>query len=336
MRKQPYAGVEIIGFKSNVNQAFASLTGYALQARTRLTKNGKKGWSLAVLVPTKKMTRQVSDSFRVPFGTMPSIGHSAAVDMDAAILSAEIIAFLMQPHEDPRHLSTFIGLLCDYFRGRDGDAPSRTGLDKADAVRSAYTKCHAAKGKGKPFPTNSIYVAIQATYDEVSALTLTGDPDTDWRAVRSVLAKGACPRLNEIADEVRNIRLLDRGTQLRQALSQDWRDNNAYQNALAITRLAFVQEHFSTSQRPETGVVVMNMHKAKGKQFDEVIIFEGWPIRVKSKIVSNPDRIIRSNSRDEGLSQARQNFRVSVTRAKQRTTILTPHDDPCVLLLSDA
>jgi DNA helicase-2/ATP-dependent DNA helicase PcrA len=264
---------------------------------------------------------------------MTEIPHTAAIEMEAAILGAEIIAFLMQPDVGGRHFEQFIRLLRNYFHGKGADTPAQSDLKEAERILNAYNDWLARRGAGRDIKKNSILIATLTVYSAVRALALTGDPDKDWRAVRRILEDGACARLKGVAEEARNIRLLERGTQLRQELSQDWRDNGAYANALAITQRAFVQEHFSTNAKPESGIVVMNMHKAKGKQFDEVIIFEGWPRKVKGKIVANLDRIVWGNARENCSDQARQNLRVSVTRGKRRTTILTPKDDPCILFL---
>lgn len=330
--RNTYEGVEYEPFESNGNQAFATLAGHTLQARKRLIKSGKKKWSLAILVPTKKMTRSVSDVFRSPLGSMPVIQHTAAIDMEGAILAAEVVAYLLQQNSGNNGYAGCVDLICAFYRGKNGDSSSVTNLKEADALKKSFDNCAAKAAAGRKLPGGSSFIAIREAINATRSLALTGDPDNDWIAVRGVLEESACPRLKEIASEVRNIRLLERGTQLRQALSADWRTNSAYKNALSIVRQAFVQEHFSMAGRPETGVIVMNMHKAKGKQFDEVIIFEGWPRIVRGKVVSNSDRIVRNNVLSGDMNQARQNLRVSVTRAKMRTTILTPKSDPCVLL----
>jgi DNA helicase-2/ATP-dependent DNA helicase PcrA len=332
-RDEPYQGVEYEGFASNPNQAFASLVAQVLQARQRLIALGRRDWSLAILVPTKRMTRLVSDNLRAPFGNVPPITHTAAVDMEGPILAAEVIAFLLQQRSHSGCFDEFVDVLCSFFEGRGGAAPKKGHLSDAARFRSALEKWNGCLAKGKVPPGNSVLQTAFAVQQAATAISLTGQPDADWTAVRAVLEAGACTRLAEVAQEARNVRLLERGTQLRHSLSQDWRDTGGYKNALAVTRQAFVQEHFAMAHKPESGIIVMNMHKAKGKQFDEVIIFEGWPKRVKGEIVGNPDRIVGGNSNSGAMTQARQNFRVSVTRAKIRTTIMSPNDDVCVLLI---
>ena len=82
---------------------------------------------------------------------------------------------------------------------------------------------------------------------------------------------------------------------------------------------ALTQEHFSLNTKRWNGISVMTIHKSKGKEFDVVIVYEG---RYHNKIVSSPER----------KEQAILNLRVAVTRAKEHTYILTPDDEPCLLL----
>ena len=330
--KSEYVGIAFCPFPSNRNQAYAALVTQVLQARARLIATGRRDWSLAILVPTKRKMRLVSDILRDPFGNVPAIAHAASIDMDGPILGADVIAYLLQQARAEDDLDQLVHLMCHYLRGRGGADPGKGDLADAARLETALAKWNQRIAMGQAPHANSVIRAVAGVLSASQQVVMVGDPDKDWIAVRATLADGACPRLKAIANDSRNVRLLERGTLLRNTLEQNWRERGRYADALDITRLAFVQDHFATAQRPETGIIVMNMHKAKGKQFDEVIVFEGWPVRVGKEVKANPDRIVRENKGDGDLSQARQNFRVSVTRAKSRTTIMTPGDDVCVLL----
>jgi len=152
---------------------------------------------------------------------------------------------------------------------------------------------------------------IQAIAAARMVIALTGDPTADWIAVRGLLDAATHDSLKAVAEDARFIRLLNRGTQLRETMAERWRATGTYTGARQIVSAALLQEHFSNSTRVWTGVNLMTIHKSKGKEFDEVVIFEG----------SRNGRLLRENATPREIEQARLTLRVGVTRARQRTRL---------------
>ena len=152
-RQKSYNGIDCRLYVPYKDQAMAAIVTTTYKARKRLADAGRKDWSLAILVPTKKMTRLVSDAFRAPPAGMTEIPHVAAIELEAAILGAEVIAFLMQPDVGGQHFERFIDLIRNYFHGKGGAAPTQGALKEAETVQKAYNEWlvqHAAgKGSGR-------------------------------------------------------------------------------------------------------------------------------------------------------------------------------------------
>ena len=328
-RDEDYVGIEIVPYRSHGGQPLTKLITTTYAARSRLVAGDSKDWSLAILVPTKKMTRVVSDALSSPPAGMAQISHSAVVDMEAIVLSAEVVAFALQTVKGEEEFTDFVSIICDYFEGRGGDKPTKGSLNEAANIRKQREKYLS---KGGTISKTSILTPIVACFEKLLVTELSGNAESDWLTVRKIMEDAGCKRLKQIAEEVKNVRLLEKGEQLRSSLVQDWRDNGRYKGALNVIRQSFLQEYFSTKSKPETGVVVMNMHKSKGKQFDEVILFENWPSVYRGEIKANYHRFVWGNLVENVDDQSRQNLRVSITRGKKRTTILTPRANPCVLL----
>ena len=58
-------------------------------------------------------------------------------------------------------------------------------------------------------------------------------------------------------------------------IAEVWRSQGCYHNARALLDAALVEDQFVATTRRHLGVTVMTIHKAKAKEFDEVIVFEG-------------------------------------------------------------
>lgn len=320
-----YKDVHCIGYPFRKGKGIhLNLKCVVIDSLRRLRTAGNTGWSLAILVPTKKLMLDVSDFLEskqeLSKGrVLPEINHEVALETSGPSLAAVLIAGLMEGGEtDLEVANRLIHNLSEHIRGRKGDdPPSKAHLAISNALFE-YVNTENIRGKKRKF----IVDECLRIASECRKISFNGDPVKDWLIVRNTLDGSECDVIKQVAIDAKYLRLLHKGAQLRSSLGILWRDNTNYSGAANAVRNALLQEHFSASTKVWTGIHVMTMHKAKGKEFDEVIIYEGY----------YQGKIVRDNATDREVNQSLLKLRVAVTRAIKRTTILSPSNQMCKFL----
>ena len=285
---------------------------------------GVEDWSLAVLVPTKQLMLDVSNylgsnQILQNGKKVPSIDNKAALDAAGPALAASTMANVLAGGATPTEIAQrLIRDLSNHMRGRKGgERPSQQQLDLADSL-DQLLDTGSIRGSRRKALADECLVIAKARLE----LALVGDPGADWLAVRRLFEVAKADELVKVALDARFLKFLNRGAQLRSRLAEIWRSKGSYEGAEQAVDNALVTEHFATSKQGFRGVHVMTLHKSKGKQFTEVIIYEG----------SFQGRIVRDNVNKREGAQALLLLRVGVTRAEQFTSILTPLRKPCPFL----
>jgi DNA helicase II / ATP-dependent DNA helicase PcrA len=316
-RGKEYTHVKIAryGFRRNQSPHFRAKA-EVLAALRRL--RNEPNTSVAVLVPSKAFMLQFSQYLSSDVDGLPALRHDVAMDAESPSLAANVIAVLLGGGPTAALASRLVATLHTHIRGRAGNkAPAQAEMDLAGAI-GTYMSTGKIRGKNREL----VVKECQRLSAERENFRLSGNPEEDWAAIRELISTSTAPQVARVAEDARFLRLLHRGSALRMALSEMWRTQGDYAGAEVALRDALLQEHFVAAQKEWRGLHVMTIHKAKGKEFDEVVIYEG----------TLSGRIVAANSDARRIAQSRLALRVAVTRAIRRTTIVTPQRDGCRFL----
>lgn len=307
-----YKEVKVVryGFYRNRSSYFNAKT-EVMNALGRLSK--VPGYSIAVLVPSRNLMLGMSGYLGSSLDGLPPLGHDVAMDAEPPALAAGVIAAALAGGTHSEITAKILAALHTHIRGRGGrDGTPQTELDLAGALGDYLVKGTIRGSKRQLIVSECKRIAAECT-----SLPCTGNPQEDWLTVRNLFRDSNAEALKKVADDARFLRLLHRGSALRTNLGALWRAQGHYAGAELAVKDALLQEHFAAAAAKTRGIHVMTMHKSKGKEFDEVIVYEGL----------YNGRFMKRPNDPRVVAQDRLALLVAVTRAMRRATILTPKSD---------
>ncbi|WP_414132631.1 UvrD-helicase domain-containing protein, partial [Rhizobium jaguaris] len=202
-----YAGVSVSRYRG---RSLRPLKQEILRTVARLRRN--PDWSLAVLVPANALAASVFHYMAEAAHGLPAYPVDILVAAEGPMLAADLIALLMEPRpSDQDHAAAILEGLAAFELGRSEEA-SATAIRKAGRYKDIARAVRARGFNG--LGARGIGPGVRSLLANIEAIQLTGDPWSDWRAVRAQLDANDRDEFKALAKEARHLRLLTRGARI--------------------------------------------------------------------------------------------------------------------------
>jgi DNA helicase-2/ATP-dependent DNA helicase PcrA len=297
--------------------SFNSTVHFAVgNAFSTLRERGISKPTVAVLATSNDLVGDISDLLSNTHGfgprTLQPIDHDVIWDAElsasAALAVASALEYISAPSLERRR--SLLLYTADYWlvkqdwavqhggRGRDV-AKRRADRFLAGAVRLEYNQ--------------ALRLGVCQTLCETASQigSLIGDPVADWRACRDIFR--GHDDLKELFAQVRMVRLFRASDTLAAALIGLWTERGSYVGAASVTRRVLDQQRLMGGELEPRGCSLMTLHKSKGKEFDSVVIVEGF----------RGGALFRQDEAPY-YAGSRRLLRVGITRARKLVVIVRP------------
>jgi len=321
-RGAPYKGVEVIGYNPkgmNLNVLLRRGMKAIFDAAEEQGREPPK--TIAVLTDTGGNALGASKALSAvgEANKGKAIGHKLHFDEAEALLTARMAAFLLEPKVEARQdadVATCMDLL--------SNARKSTGAGKMEVATMLKQSLDLRAGK---VSKAAIVGALRGVLTELHQQGFSGNPAVDWILVKRVLRDSGHKDLLRAVQQLDYMVAFQRGDRISAGLAEEWLRDGAYTHARQALDHAFAQDQLLDGTQSLTGVHIMNVHKAKGKQFDGVIL-------VRQARFSGPKPESNFVWRGDAppYAKSRKILRVGASRAREHLVVLDPIWPTCPIM----
>lgn len=288
-----------------------------LRTLEKLREEGLERPSVAFLARTNAMVARTSDCLSQDHEfesyLMKPIVHDVLWDASLTTAAALVVASILEWTALPKvtALAQTFELIAEYFDIKNASKSERVKYaQKFSEKFSNEAKSLKAGGKAK----YKVMKYFENTYD--SGLQFVGRPADDWRKARDLLVI-TTDNLDHVFGDVKFVRLFRASDQIGGCLSDLWDKHGSYINASDLLRRPLSMQSLLSDYREPAGCSLMTVHKAKGKEFDGVVIVDGYP--------KSADAFFRAKALSSERESARRLLRVAITRARRHVFLMRPY-----------